>query len=436
MAPATFFADVRELPAGHWLEICRDNLRSGQFWSWRREEQDWSEAQSLTKTKEALLVTLEEHMIADVPVGAMLSGGIDSSLLVSFMARELGIRVETFTVSFGDREFDELSYASIIAKHSGLRHRRVVVPSESIADLDEIHRVMDQFDQPFVDSSAIPTYLLCRKLRNHVKVAIGGDGGDETFGGYPRFRIADMASRAGRCPDPLLWAAASLRRPLSWVSPGAARKFGKFVRAARRGPERRLFDMIAYNDPDRLPELLAPDARPRLDGYTPRLPNAGGDGFAGDGRDMIDATFNVSLPSDYLRKIDIMSMAHGLEIRVPFLGKRVLELAARLPHRWKHRGRHGGKTLLRTMLREYLPADEQITRRGKAGFGIPLDTSLSATKRQAIETMLTSRNARIRPLINPEARAERRRRLRHGQVAGGELEPLPNLPEHVYAVVA
>lgn len=411
MAPATFFTDVRELPAGHWLEIrvpqggARD-MRTGSFWSWRREEEDWSEAQALAKTKETLMTTLEEHMIADVPVGAMLSGGIDSSLLVSVMARELGIRVETFTVSFGDREFDELSYASVIARHLSLPHRRVVVPSESIADLDEIHHVLDQFDQPFIDSSAIPTYLLCRKLREHVKVAIGGDGGDETFGGYPRIRFADVASRVGRCPAPVrgtLWVAAeSLQRPIGWFAPAKARQARKFLRAARHRGQQRIFDLLAYNDPGKLPALLTPDALGRLDGYSTRLPSAGAGNIEGDGRDMIDAMFNLSLPGDYLRKIDAMSMAHGLEVRVPFLGKRVLELASRLPHRWKHRGRNGGKMLLRTMLREYLPPDERITKRGKAGFSIPLDSSLGPQKRQAIETMLTRRDARIRPLIDPD----------------------------------
>jgi asparagine synthase (glutamine-hydrolysing) len=402
MAPATFFADVRELPAGHWLKICRGEMRNGQFWAWRREEQDWSEAQSLAKTKDALLVTLEEHMIADVPVGAMLSGGIDSSLLVSLMAKELGIRVETFTVSFGDREFDEMSYASVIAKHLSLPHRRVIVPSDSIADLDEIHRVLDQFDQPFVDSSAIPTYLLCRKLREHVKVAIGGDGGDEAFGGYPRIYLADLANRLGRCPAAVLAAAESLHRPASWFAPGATRQIARFVRAARHRGEKRMLDFLAYNNPVKLPELLTREACGRVDGYVPRLLAADANGAAGDGRDMIDVTFNVCLPGDYLRKIDVMSMAHGLEVRVPFLGKRVLDLAARLPHRWKHCGRNRGKMLLRTMLREYLPADEQISKRGKTGFRIPLDSSLDLQKRQAIESMLTRRDARIRPLIDSE----------------------------------
>ena len=400
MAPATFFADIRELPAGHWLKVKGAELQQGRFWSWRRKEEDWSEAESLAKTKEALLVTLEEHMIADVPVGATLSGGIDSSLLVALLAKELGVRVETFTVSFADREFDELTYASVIAKHLGLKHRRVSVPSDSFSDLEEIHAVLDQFDQPFVDSSAIPTNLLCRKLREHVKVAIGGDGGDETFGGYPRFYYADMADRIGRWPGPVLAAAESLRGPFGRVAPNAARQFGKLIAAARHRGQQRIFDLLAYNDPRRLPDILTIDAAARLDGYSPRILAEESDRAAVDGRDMIDATFNVTLPSDYLRKIDITSMAHGLEVRVPFLGKRMLDLAARIPHRWKFRGRNGGKMLLRKMLRQYLPAGETITTRGKTGFRIPLDSSLGLQERQAIETMLTRPEARIRPLID------------------------------------
>jgi asparagine synthase (glutamine-hydrolysing) len=402
IAPATFFADIRELPPGHWLKISNKEMQQDRFWSWRREEENWTDVEAMAKTKEALLLTLEEHMIADVPVGAMLSGGIDSSILVTLLAKELGVRVETFTVGFGDREYDELSYAAVIAGHLGLKHRRVTVPSESISDLDEIHAVLDQFDQPFVDSSAIPTHLVCRKLREHVKVAIGGDGGDETFGGYPRFRYADLAHHIGHCPSSLLAAAESLGGPLSRVAPVAARQVGKIVRAARHRGQQRIFDLLAYNDPSRLSELLTSDAVARLDGYTPRLLAEESDHAALNGRDMIDATFNVTLPGDYLRKIDITSMSHGLEVRVPFLGKRMLDLAARIPHRWKFRGRNGGKFLLRRMLRQYLPADETITKRGKTGFGIPLDTSLGLEKRQAIETALTRGDARIRHLIKAE----------------------------------
>ncbi len=398
IVPTTFFSDIREFRPGHWLRVCGDKRQEGCFWSWRRDEQDWNEAESLAKAKETLLKTLAEHMIADVPVGALLSGGIDSSLLVALLVKELGVRVETFTVSFGDRSYDESSYASVVAKHLGLVHRKVSVPSDSIADLDEIHVVLDQFDQPFVDSSAIPTYLLCRELRKYVKVAIGGDGGDETFGGYPRFYYADLASRLGRYPPPLLAAAECLRKPLSCVAPGMARQFGKIVQAARHRGQRRILDLLAYNDPLKLPDFLTPEAYARVNGYSPQVisPPRGQESL--DGRDMIDVTFNVTLPGDYLRKIDVMSMAHGLEIRVPFLGAGMLDLAARLPHRWKYPSRNHGKALLRTMLRQYLP--EQIAARSKSGFGIPLDTSLVAVKREAVETMLTGRDARIRPLID------------------------------------
>jgi asparagine synthase (glutamine-hydrolysing) len=398
MAPTTFFADVRELPSGHWLKLCGGEVREDCYWSWRRDEQDWSEEEALAKTKATLLTTLEEHMVADVPVGAMLSGGIDSSLLVSLLARELGVRVEAFTVSFGDREYDESSYASAVARHLGLMHRKVSVPSDSIDNLDEIHSVLDQFDQPFVDSSAIPTHLLCRELRKYVKVAIGGDGGDETFGGYPRIYQADVASRLGRCPAPLLTAAESFCGPIGSIFPTAARQLGKIVRAAQHRGQRRLFDFLTYNKLLQLTDILTKDAYDRVDGYLPRILGADFDGQPTDGRDMIDVTINVSLPGDYLRKVDMMSMAHGLEVRVPFLGKRVLELGQCLPHRWKHPGRNRGKMLLRTMLREYLP--EEITNRPKLGFGIPLDTSLDIQKREAIEAMLTSRDARIRPLID------------------------------------
>lgn len=319
---------------------------------------------------------------------------------MSLLAKELGVRVETFTVSFGDRGYDESAYAQLVAKHLGLAHRKISVPSNSITDLDEIHVVLDQFDQPFIDSSAIPTYLLCRELRKHVKVAIGGDGGDETFGGYPRIYHANVACLLGKCPAPLLAAAESLCRPLGFFAPGPARQIGKLVRAARHRGQMRILDFLTYANLQQLSNVLTNAACDRLDGYSPRVMGEDRDGHPADGRDMINVTMNLSLPGDYLRKVNMMSMAHGLEVRVPFLGKRVLELAEKIPHRLKHPARNRGKMLLRTMLRQYLP--DEITRRRKSGFSIPLDSSLNLEKRQAIEAMLNASDARIRPLVHPE----------------------------------
>ena len=143
--------------------------------------------------------------------------------------------------------------------------------SNSITDLDEIHVVLDQFDQPFVDSSAIPTHLLCRELRKHVKVAIGGDGADETFGGYPRIYQADFARRLGQCPAALLAAAASLCRPISYLAPVAARQIGKIVRAAQHRGQQRILDFLTYANLIKLPSVLTKSACGRLDGYCPRV---------------------------------------------------------------------------------------------------------------------------------------------------------------------
>ena len=304
-------------------------------------------------------------MIADVPVGAMLSGGIDSSLLVSLLAKELGVRVETFTVSFDDRGYDESAYAQLVAKHLGLVHRKIPVPSNSIADLDEIHVVLDQFDQPFVDSSAIPTHLLCRELRKHVKVAIGGDGGDETFGGYPRIYQADFARRLGQCP-PRCW-----RRPDRSAGRSAISRPSRLGKSARSSARPSIAGNSGFSIWSAMPiwidcrQYLTSNACGRLEGYCPRVLADERDGYPADGRDMIDVTMNFSLPGDYLRKVDVMSMAHGLEVRVPFLGKRVLELAEKIPHRLKHPARNRSKMLLRSLLRQYLP--DEISSRGKSG---------------------------------------------------------------------
>ena len=160
IAPSTFFADVRELPPGRWLKLCGGTLREESYWKWRRDEQDWSEAEALAKTKDVLLRSLEEHMIADVPVGAMLSGGINSSLLVSLLAVSSASASRLSRSVSASGEYDESTYAREVAQHLGLVHRKVSVPSDSISDLDEIHAVLDQFDQPFIDSSAIPTHLV------------------------------------------------------------------------------------------------------------------------------------------------------------------------------------------------------------------------------------------------------------------------------------
>ena len=222
----------------------------------------------------------------------------------------------------------------------------------------------------------------------------------------------------------MLAAAERMRGPLSRFAPGMARRFGELIHAARHRGQRRLFDLCACHDPLALSEFLTSKARGQVNGYVRQLLPGLRDQESLDGRDMIDATMNVALPGASLRMIDMTSMAHGLEVRVPFLGASVLDLAARLPHRWKHPGRRRNKVLLRALLQRYLPAE--ITAQWKPGFGIPADAGLSLgvsldlDARLAVQALLTGREARIRALIDADYT-----RSVCWEFVSGESPPLP-----------
>jgi len=397
LGPKTFFQDVKELPPGHWMSVGPAGaVREGCFWSWQRRERAWDDREALEATKETLVRTLRSHLVADVPIAALLSGGVDSSLLVSLLARELGADLQTFTVRFEDSAYDESPYARLVAKHLGIRHHEIGV-SHGGPLLDEIQQIMDHFDQPFADSSAIPTFLVSREIRKYAKVAIGGDGGDEMFGGYPRFHYADVAERLGRLPAGILtalrWAACCAGGPL----PSLARKAARLLAAAGARGSERLQDLVCYVYPRMLPDVLSPGALESVRGYAPRF---GADSSTGccDGRQLIDATVQHALPGDYLRKVDMMSAAHGLEVRIPYLGAPVLDFAATLPRRLKYRGSRKGKRLLRDLLRTYVPP--AVLRHPKTGFAIPVDRVLSLPERREVHAMLCGRDACIPQFFN------------------------------------
>lgn len=159
-------------------------IERGTYWTWKREPADWNEPVSLEAGRRAILESLSEQLVADVPIGAFLSGGIDSSLLLAMLVNDLGRKVPSFTVAFGETSYDESPYAAMVARHLGTDHHEIRVPvgQGHLALIDE---VLSQFDQPFGDSSAVPSYVMCRAVRPFVKVVIGGDGGDEMFGGIP-----------------------------------------------------------------------------------------------------------------------------------------------------------------------------------------------------------------------------------------------------------
>lgn len=392
--PKTFFLDIQELEPGSWLRKS-DNSATGRYWTWEREEGNWSLEHSIAKAEEALDASIQDHLVSDVPVGAFLSGGIDSSLVVAFIARSLDLPFDTFNVKFGEPEYDESPYAREVASCLGTRHHQITL-DVNFGDLSEIDKIMNQFDQPFADSSAIPTFFLSREIRKHVKVVLSGDGGDEMFGGYPRFYFADAARRLGRLPN---WFLTACELPFIIGRPVAkelSRKVLRMLRVARERGARRLITLFSYNHPDAIPSILSSDALRSTDGYkTAKLDI--GEGIHAGARELIDATVGYDLPGDYLRKVDFMSSAHGLEVRVPFLGSQILRLASSLPH--KHRfNRKTNKIILRRIASKLLP--RSVVEKPKFGFGIPLDTWFDRADREAIRDYICNSTSPLDGLVS------------------------------------
>ncbi len=326
-----------------------------------------SDADAEDRFRSLLQGAVERRLVADVPLGAFLSGGLDSSTVVALMARAAGGRVKTFTIGFaGHTEYDEREHARVVAERFSTEHTEFVVEPKA---LDLVDRLVWHHDGPFGDSSAVPTYLLSELTRSRVTVALNGDGGDEVFAGYLRLyggalseRVPRVAFRAlggllGLLPEP-----ADRRHPLRFAQ--------RFAEAGSLPLLERYLRWNAYFT-DELPSLLRPELREGLDRErlleSFRLSHAAGAGSTL--ARLLQLNFETYLLDDLLVKMDRMSMAHGLETRSPFLDTAVVEFGAALPDRLRMRiGK--GKILLRRAMRDILPAS--ILTRGKMGFGAPL----------------------------------------------------------------
>jgi asparagine synthase (glutamine-hydrolysing) len=326
-----------------------------------------SDAQAEERFRSLLQAAVERRLVADVPLGAFLSGGLDSSTVVALMARAASGRVKTFTIGFaGHPEYDERPHARGVAEHFGTDHTEFVVEPKA---LDLVDRLVFHHDGPFGDSSAVPTYLLSELTRTRVTVALNGDGGDEVFAGYlrlyggalservPRALFAAAASVLGVLPEPR-----DRRHPLRFAK--------RFAEAGRLPLLERYLRWNAYFTDD-LSQLLRPELGNGLDREA-LLESFRESHAAGDGSTLarlLQLNFETYLLDDLLVKMDRMSMAHGLEARSPFLDTAVVEFGASLPDSLRMRlGK--GKLLLRRAMRDILP--RSILERGKMGFGAPL----------------------------------------------------------------
>ena len=399
-APRTIFRGIRKLPPASYL-VC--SLDGGEpeivtYWDLHMvPESRGSETEWALELDHLLHEAVRLHMMSDVPVGAFLSGGIDSSSVVACMARASSTPVKTFSIGFDDHDFDELRYARLVAARHGTEHFEMVLKPDVMSVLP---RLSWQLDEPFADASAVPTYCVSKVTREHVTVALSGDGGDESFVGYRRYAEAvRMHERVDRTP--LTWIKPLLRWAGARRAPGARGR--EFLQAAGLPAIDRYIRMLTYQTPETLGGLLTPEAAGRVDLGAPlrALRAVAAGSGAGDYVSTLQyLDVHHYLPEDILAKVDRTSMLTSLESRVPLLDHVVMEHAARMPSGLKLRDGHG-KHILKEAMRAHLPAE--ILTRPKMGFGVPLAGWFRGELRDFVRDVLTDPRARQRGIVRPEA---------------------------------
>jgi asparagine synthase (glutamine-hydrolysing) len=399
-APLTIFREVRKLPAGNvlvWTE--EDGVTVERFAQPRTaaesDERSESEEELAEELRTRLRDSVRAHLIADVPVGVLLSGGIDSSALTAFAALESSERVSTFSIGFEEREFDERDRARRIAKQYDTDHHELVVRPNAV---ELLPRIAEVFDEPFADSSAVPTYLVSQLTRKHVKVALSGEGGDELFGGYYNYvghRLAPTFGRFAPAVRPLVE-----RLPTSTAGASTLDYKAKhFVRAASMSPVERHYMWKSIFAPDARAELL----RPEWQGAVDPIQGLAAAYSESEGSEelarIMDLDLRVFLVEDMLVKTDRASMAVSLETRVPFLDSVVTELALAVPARHKVRW-FGKKRLLRKALAPLLPSE--ILNGRKQGFSIPVGAWLRNELEPLARSILAPDALRRQGFFRPE----------------------------------
>ena len=407
-APLTIFEGVRKLPPAHFLVASAEGTRIERYWDLPAETaKDAEPVRSADDLRSRLAEAVRMRLVADVPLGAFLSGGIDSSIVVGLMARERREPVRTFSIGFGERKYDELNYARMAAEQFKTQHREFVVTPDAIGLLPKLVR---HYGEPFADSSAIPTYYLAERTREHVTVALSGDGGDEAFGGYQRY----VAMRLGSVYDALPEGARSaieriagrLVRGVSTSEPKTlGRRVRRFVEGLSRPAAERYVEWIAYFKRVDRAGLYTDEFAARLGDHDParylaaefeKVPSL--DAVAATSR--VDAA--TYLPNDILAKVDIASMANSLEVRSPFLDHEVMAFGLSLPTDVRM-GPLGivTKRLLRQAFSDLLPAE--IRTRGKMGFGVPIAAWLRKELRGYVQDVLLSPESLGRGYFREEA---------------------------------
>ncbi|HTT08613.1 MAG TPA: asparagine synthase (glutamine-hydrolyzing) [Gammaproteobacteria bacterium] len=421
--PYTIYEGIYKLSPGCALTITVDDLRRGQlppvqpYWQAReicergqRELFSGGEEDALQELERLLRDSVAGQMVADVPLGAFLSGGVDSTAVVALMQAQSNRPVKTFTIGFSEQDYDEAPHARAVARHLGTEHTELYVTPQEARDV--IPSLPSIYDEPFADSSQIPTYLVSRMARRHVTVSLSGDGGDELFGGYNRyFWTMNLGPRWAGVPRPLR---AALACSLTSLPPGAWNRLFSILnlflprnrRYANPGDKlHKLAGILTMNNAEETyRELLShwksPAGVVRGASEPPTVLTEKNQQaqFRQFEHWMMALDLVSYLPDDILVKVDRAAMAVGLETRTPFLDHRVAEFAWRLPLSMKIRNGRG-KWLLRQLLYKYVP--RELVERPKMGFGVPIDSWLRGPLREWAETLLDAGRLAREGYFNP-----------------------------------
>ena len=419
-APYSIYKDIFKLQPGHYLELKEVDLKknllpsSKAYWSFTENAIDGNNNRLTLDKKEVqknlekhLLTSVKKQMMSDAPLGAFLSGGIDSSIVVALMQSQSDHPVKTFTIGFSENDYNEAKYAKKIAQHLGTNHTELYVSSKEAMEV--IPKLPSIYDEPFSDSSQIPTFLVSQLASQHVKVALSGDGGDELFCGYNRYLISKKFSNIINLM-PL-----SLRKILASglksVSPQHWDKVSKFLPGLRRqfnfgdkiykvadvlnASNLRAFYYILCSHWQNPTEVVINSKEPGtfLTEFRPELTDLNSQ------QEMMALDFVTYLPDDILVKVDRAAMASSLETRTPFLDHKLIEYVCKIPHSLKFKNGEG-KWILRQILNQYVP--QNLTERPKMGFGISIGTWLRGPLRDWAESLLNEKRLQQEGYFNPK----------------------------------
>ncbi|HZL37226.1 MAG TPA: asparagine synthase (glutamine-hydrolyzing) [Tepidisphaeraceae bacterium] len=391
LADGSIYRGVRSLrPAGRLqIRSCQSGYyNQSYYFAAGPEGASLTDSDAVSETRRLLTTAVRRQLVSDVPLGCFLSGGIDSSIIAAAM-REAGGQVHTFSIAFDDVRYDESKYARAVARHLGTKHE-VFRVTPRVAD--DLPRLAEVFGEPFADSSAIPTHYLARETRRHVKVALSGDGGDELFGGYDRYRAMALGERIRRLPPPVrrlitsrLLQGIPATHPKSMIA-----RLKRFTRSLHEPPDRRYAGYMRIFDGSTIDALLRPGLRDR----------SGNGDFLEEWYDIflhrmdeVRAALSVDrlsyLPYDLLAKVDRASMLHALEVRSPFMDHELVQFAAGLTTEQLLKG--GPKRMLRAAFAEDLPA--WVFKRRKMGFAVPIGDWLRGELRTMLRDHLFAANS-------------------------------------------